>query len=111
MAIQELERTAAPARTVFRIPLKSDMNDEDSKRLQDALDMTLHLHPKHPAVSPPLGVAPLPFGGLYLVRGEGEREWALEGRAWSNPSPAAVRQAELEARLAARRVDPNVPPR
>jgi hypothetical protein len=84
-------------------------------RLRHALDMALHVHPKHPAIRPRLGVAPLPFGGLFLVRGEGEREWALEGRTWTSPSAAAVRQAELEAILAARRLDPSVayplPPR
>ena len=96
-------------RTLFQVRFKSAMTDEDAKQLQDALDMTTHLHPKHPAIAPPLGFAPLPFGGLYLVRGEGEREWALEGRAWTIPEPAAVREAELEAISAARRLDPNAP--
>jgi hypothetical protein len=107
--------SATSARTLFRIRFASAMSDEDADRLRDALDMALHLHPKHPAVRPPLGVAPLPFGGLFLVRGEGEREWALEGRTWASPSAAAVREAELEAILAARRLDPSVsypmPPR
>jgi hypothetical protein len=100
---------AASARTLFRIRFESAMSDEDADRMRDALDMALHLHPKHPAIRPPLGVAPLPFGGLFLVRGEDEREWALEGRTWANPSAAAVRESELEAILAARRLDPSVP--
>ena len=100
---------ATSARTLFRIRFESPMSDQDADRLRDALDMALHLHPKHPAIRPPPGVAPLPFGGLFLVRGQGDREWALEGRTWASPSAAAVRRAELEAVLAARRLDPSVP--
>ena len=100
---------ATSARTLFRVPFASAMSDGDAQRLQEVLDMTLHLHPKHPAIRPPLGVTPLSFGGLFLVRGEGEDQWALECRAWTDPAPESVRACRLDAVLAARRLDPSVP--
>lgn len=86
------------------------MSDEDADRLRRALDMALCLHPKHPAVTPPLGVVRLDFhSGLFLVRGEREHEWALECRTWGHPSADQVARWRLEAILAARSVDPSVP--
>lgn len=61
--------SATSARTLFRIQFQSAIRDEEAHRLRGALDMALHLHPKHPAVTPPLGVARLDFhSGLFLVR-------------------------------------------
>jgi len=97
-------------RVLFRIPFRSPMGDEEADRLRGALDMALSLQSKHPALAPPLGVAPLgPGSGLFLVRGEEDGEWALECRTWEDPSPSLAREWELIARLAARRLDPSVP--
>lgn len=102
--------SASSTRTLFRIPFRSAMDDEDAHRLRGAMGVTLHLHPKHPAVVPPLGVARLDFhSGLFLVRGEDEREWALECRTWGDPAAEVVRGWRLEAILAARRLDASVP--
>ena len=101
---------ASSARVLFRVAFDSAMSDGDADRLRGALDMALSLHPKHPAVRPPLGVVRLDFhSGLFLVHGESEREWALECRTWGDPSSEVVREWRLEAILAARRVDPSVP--
>lgn len=102
-------RSSSPARTLFRIRFESAISDRDADRARDALDMALYLHRKRPAMQPPLGVAPTSVGGVFLVRGESDREWTLEGRTWGTLSPAAVREAQLEAILAARRLDPSVP--
>jgi hypothetical protein len=86
------------------------MGDADANGLRQALDMALHLHSKHSAVAPPLGVAVLdPNAGLYLVRGEGEHEWALECRSWGDHDRAVVAQWQGQAILAARRLDQTVP--
>lgn len=98
------------ARVLFRVPFDSAMSDADADRLRGALDMALCLHPKHPAVRPPLGVARLDFhSGLFLVHGESEHEWALEGRTCGEPADEVARGWELEAILAAGRLDPGVP--
>lgn len=96
---------------LFRIPFRSAMAAEDANRLRHAIGMHLHLDRKHPAVAPPLGVAELdPGSALYLVRGEGEDEWVLEGRTWGAPAPGVVRGWKLKASLAARALDPSAPP-
>lgn len=106
----EQKTPARPARALFRVPFRSAMGDEEAGRLRRALDIALHLHPKHPAVAPPVGVAPLSLdSSLYLVRGHGEEEWALEGRTWGDPGPELVRLWLGEATLAARRLDRTVP--
>lgn len=103
-------RPAGAARTLFRVPFRSAMRDEDANLLRRALDMAVHLHPKHPAVVPPLGSVPLSLDtGLYLVRGEGEAEWALECRSWGDPPAEVVRLWLGQAILGARRLDRGVP--
>jgi hypothetical protein len=102
-------RPAGAARTLFRVPFRSAMHDEDANPLRKALDMAVHLHPKHPAVVPPLGSVPLSLDtGLYLVHGEGEAEWALECRSWGDPPAEVVRLWLGQAILAARRLDRSV---
>lgn len=97
------------ARVLFQVPFESEMSDADAERLRVALEMTLSLEVKHPAARPPLGVARLDFhSGLFLVRGDRERRWALECRTWGDPPSEAVEGWRLEAILAASRVDPNV---
>jgi hypothetical protein len=83
------------------------MRGQDADRLRSA-GLTLHLHPKHPAVVPALGLAGLDLdSGLFLVRGPGEHEWVLEGRTWGNPASEVVRRWQLAAIFAARQLDPN----
>ncbi len=84
------------------------MRDEDAEQLRRG-GLTLNLHAKHPAVNPPLGAARLDFEtGLFLIRGEEEGEWALEGRTWGSPPLGAVRCWEHEAAFLARQVDPTL---
>jgi hypothetical protein len=98
---------AAAGRILFRIPFRSAMRGQDADRLRSA-GLTLNLHPKHPTVVPPLGLASLGLdSGLYLVRGQDEHEWVLEGRTWGTPAPEMVRRWQLEAIFAAKRLDPH----
>lgn len=93
---------------LFRVPFRSTMQDEDAAQLRRG-GLTLNLHAKHSAVKPPLGAARLDFEtGLFLVRGEAEGEWALEGRTWGSPPPDAVARWEHEAVFIARQVDPGL---
>lgn len=84
------------------------MQDEDAAELRRN-GLTLNLHAKHTAVKPPLGASRLDFEtGLFLVRGESEGEWALEGRTWGSPPPDAAARWEHEAVFIARQVDPGL---
>lgn len=103
---------AGSATRLFRVPFRSAMTVEDADRLRQAIGMHVHLNRKHASVAPPLGVADLaPDSGLFLVRGEREDEWSLEGRTWGSPSADLVRAWELRATYAAQLIDPETPRR
>jgi hypothetical protein len=96
--------------TLFSVPFKSRMADDDLARLHSSLDLATYMAPKvgvGGAASP--GVVPLDFwSGLFLERGAGEAEWVLEGRTWGNPHDAAIHEWHIRAALAARELDPSV---
>lgn len=97
-------------RTLFNVPFHSAMSDADIARLRAELGMETHFHPKHPAVVPPLGFVRLDFySGLYLVRADGDGDWALECRTWGQPAPGIVHEWHLHAAYAARLLDSSVP--
>lgn len=88
------------------------MSGADIDSLRAEAGMTTHFHPKHPAVAPPLGFAPLDLSsGLYLRRGEGPDRWELEGRTWGEPAAEVVSDWHLRAAYVASRLDPSVEPR
>jgi hypothetical protein len=72
--------------------------------------MDTHLHPKLRGSPASPGVSRLDFfSGLFLVRGDGPRDWRLEGRTWGAPAPESVQGWYLVAADAARLLDPTVP--
>lgn len=94
-------------RVRFSLPFRSAMSEAERALLRSQLGMTTHSHPKHPAVDPPLGFAPLDAGsGLYLV-GQGS-SWAIECRTWGCPSDEQVRRWYLMATHVIGQLDPNV---
>ena len=103
------EPTGPSHQVLFRVPFRSTMRNEDTRYLRSA-GLTLNLHAKHAAVRPPPGAARLDFdSGLFLVRGEADEEWALEGRTWGGPPPELVGRWERETVFVASQVDPEVP--
>ena len=102
---------AAGPRTLFSVPFRSRMNGAEIAHLRAEAGMTTHFHPKHPAVAPPLGFAPLDSdSGLYLTRvGEPDR-WALEGRTWGEPDREIAERWRRHALYVAHGLDPKVAP-
>lgn len=101
-------------RTIFSVPFHSALTDADLARLHSAMGMATYLSPKPGVSGASAGVAKLDlWSGLFLVRGEEDGEWALEGRTWGNPSEGLVHEWHVRAALAARALDPAVvvPPR
>jgi hypothetical protein len=97
-------------RVMFIVPFHTAMGDADIHRLNSVLDMRTHLHPKLHASPASAGVSRLNFhSGLFLIRGDGSREWRLEGRTWDVPAPETVHEWHLVAADAARLLDPAVP--
>lgn len=101
-------------RACFSLPFQSAMSEADRALLRSQLGMTTHSHPKHPAVDPPLGFAPLDAdSGLYLV-GRGN-SWAIECRTWGRPSGEQVSRWYLMTTHVIAQLDPRVsdavPPR
>lgn len=95
---------------MFIVPFHTAMGDADIHRLNSVLDMRTHLHPKLHASPASAGVSRLNFdSGLFLIRGDGSREWRLEGRTWDVPAPETVHEWHLVAADAARLLDPAVP--
>ena len=94
---------------LFEVPFASAMTDHDLALLAHALDLTTHMFPKmRPDPNSP-GVARLDhFSGLFLERGETERQWVLEARTWGNPAPETVHEWHLLAAGAAHQLDPSV---
>lgn len=87
------------------------MTNADIAHLRAEAGMTTHFHPKHPAIAPPLGLAPLGSGsGLYLRRGEEPDSWKLEGRTWSDPALDVVDDWQRRAAYVAHGLDPGVDP-
>jgi hypothetical protein len=90
---------------LFSVPFRSPMDVADIAYLRSELGMTTNLHPKHPAVRPPLASARLDFDcGLFLTRA-GANAWALECRTWGEPAAAIVRGWQLHAAYAAQQLD------
>ncbi len=101
--------TPRPRRTLFSIRFESAMSDRDLARLRSALDLVTYMSPKPGVSGASLGVVPLDFSsGLFLVRGDGQQQWALEARTWGDPPAAAVHEWEVTAAIAARQLDPRV---
>lgn len=96
-------------RLLFEVPFASAMSDSDLARLARVLDLSTHMHPKmRPDPNSP-GVARLDhFSGLFLERGETERQWVLAARTWGNPAPETVHEWHLVAAGAAHQLDPAV---
>lgn len=82
----DVEQDHGSARTLFTVPLRSEMGVADSDSLRDEAGMTLHLERKHPAVVPPLGFAPLDDdSALFLEPGPDP----VAGCSWL--APGAIR--------------------
>ena len=94
---------------MFEVPFRSAMSDADLAVLARVLDLSTHMFPKmRPDPNSP-GVARLDhFSGLFLERGAGEGEWALEARTWGKPAPESVHEWHLLAAQAARQLDSRV---
>ena len=80
-------RHGRPRVTLFSVPFKSRMTDEDIERLRRSLDLVTYVTDT-PGVS---GASPgwcrsIPGLGLFLERGAGQDEWVLEGRTWDEPA-------------------------
>jgi hypothetical protein len=72
-----------PRWTLFSIPFKSRMTDADAARLRASLDLVTYTIPKPGLFAASPGLVPLDsWSGLFLERGAGEDEWALEARTW-----------------------------
>jgi hypothetical protein len=85
------------------------MGDADIQRLNSVLDMQTHQHPKLHASRASPGVSRLNVGsGLFLIRGDGPKDWRLEGRTWEVPAPETVHGWHLVATDAARLLHPAV---
>jgi hypothetical protein len=96
-------------RTLFSIQFKSALTDADLARLRTALDLVTYIQPKPGVSAASPGVVPLDlWSGLFLVRGDGEDEWALEARTWGDPPAAVVHEWQVTAAIAARQLDPSV---
>lgn len=96
-------------RTLFAVPFRSAMTAADAHRLAAAAGLACDLRPelRGDTVSP--GLRRLDFAsGLFLVRGDTDGTWRLEGRTWGHPAPGAVRRWHLWAAAAARALDPGV---
>jgi hypothetical protein len=85
------------------------MTDGDSARLRSNLDLVTYLAPKPGVSGASPGVVPLDFwSGLFLERGDNDREWMLEGRTWGDPPESLVNDWHTRAALAAKELDPTV---
>jgi hypothetical protein len=94
---------------MFRIPFRSQLSDFDLKHLESDLGMITDIHPKlhNSPVSP--GVVRLDFqSGMFLVPGELQNEWVIEGRTWGDPPQSVIDGWRVHALLAAHHVDPTV---
>jgi hypothetical protein len=95
--------------TLFSVAFQSQMTDADLARLHASLDLATYRNPKPGVSGASTGVARLDlWSGLFLEPGEGEGEWALEGRTWGNPPEASIHEWHVRAALAARELDPQV---
>lgn len=100
---------SARRRILFSVPFESPMTDADLARLRSELDLVTYITPKPGVSGASLGVVPLDFwSGLFLVRGNREGEWVLEGRTWGLPPDAVVHGWHVRAALAARELDRTV---
>lgn len=100
---------AGHRRTLFRIPFKSEMTNDDLARLHSVLDLVTYIIPKPGVSGASPGVASLdPWSGLFLEPGTVDGEWILEGRTWGHPLPEAAHEWHVQAALAARQLDPSV---
>lgn len=100
---------SARLRTLFSVPFHIGPGDDDLVRISSVLNMTLHLYPKLPLAADMPGVSRLDFfSGLFLVRGDAQDEWRLEGRTWGVPATENVHRWHLLATDAAHLVDPTV---
>lgn len=112
-----IERHAPQARgptVLFSIAFKSPMADADLAHLRGALDLVTYSSRKPGVRAAQPGVVPLDFwSGLFLESGEGQDEWLLEARTWSNPPDPLVHEWRVRAAIAAKGLDPDVsiPPR
>lgn len=103
-------QSAHTARTLFSIPFKSPMTDQDLARLHASLDLATYIKAKPGVSGASPGVAPLDFwSGLFLQSGGQEDEWVFQARTWGNPPEEAVREWHVRAALAAHELDRSVP--
>ena len=80
-----------PAVTLFSVPFKSRMTDEDIERLRSSLDLVIHITDKSGVSGASPGMVPLDsWSGLLPERGAGEDEWVLEARTWGSPPESAA---------------------
>jgi hypothetical protein len=97
-------------RTLFSVPFRSSLGDEQLQHLHRRLDMVTYLSPKPGVFGAQPGFARLDaWSGLYLVKGEADGQWRLEARTWGNPPEQAVRQWHHQAACVAHELDPSVP--
>lgn len=95
--------------TLFAVPFRSPMSTSDSRRLAAVAGLDCDLVPKLPGTTVSPGLRRLDFAsGLFLVRGERDGEWRLEGRSWGAPAPGVVHRWHVWAATAARVLDPDV---
>jgi hypothetical protein len=98
-----------PRKTLFSVPFRSKMTDDESNRLRATLDLVMFISPKPGVSGASLGVVPLDFwSALYLDRGAGDDEWVLEGRTWGSPPERAVHDWYVRTALGAKEIDPSV---
>ena len=94
---------------LFEVPFTSEMTDADLARLRRMFDLSTHIYPKQRPNPTSPGVARLDhFSGLYLERGNAEREWVLEARTWGRPAAESVQEWHLLVAQAAHQLDPTV---
>lgn len=100
--------------TLFSIPFKSRMTDDDLARLHGELELVTYLAPKPGVSGASPAVVPLDlWSGLFLEHGAGDDEWTLEARTWGSPPESLVHDWHVRAAIVARELDPRVqiPPR
>jgi hypothetical protein len=101
-------RYGRPRVTLFSVPFKSRMTDEDIERLRRSLDLVTYVTDTSGVSGASPGVVPDSWSGLFLERGAGQDEWVLEGRTWDDPPESAVYEWHVRAALAAKELDPTV---
>jgi hypothetical protein len=96
-------------RTLFSVPFKSRMTDEDASRLHTSLELETYLTPKPGVSAVGPGVARLDFwSGLFLEHGPRDGGWVLEGRTWGSPPESLVHEWHIRAAQAAKQLDRDV---